>query len=591
MKLIKSLVFIALLWSSGAQASTSFYYYSKVQRVDVLKNLFQTVKARYSLWEIKLLNMGIDGDKLFEAAILNEQKFNDVASPVDRARSNMNFHDRVKKLIATFEDTHFSARENTRMPNVANGMDTRYFIEDGKTRVLVSSISKKIMALNENLGGHDEYKKIKLGDRVIKIDGKRIEDQVQSIKAYVAASSKGFRIARAIENLSRRNFQYPSKNYSDWVFETGEGDKITTYKVRLPWYVDKTNRRDANLYFAAKKFKKLDKAYFKWDEKDLKWEVDKELLYEGYSKFDAPKGIIGDKEWHNQDELVLRTGYYIKNNKSYGYIQFFAFTNSEIFQKSDEKAKSDLPKEFRAFVKELKENKTPLIVDIRTNFGGNTAIAIENLASIAKKDEAYPSRTVVFKTTQYIQSLLNAEEYDPSVSEMATYGDFEMVMREFDHAVSIGKKYTGVMLQTDPITAHEDIGGYELPVVAMVSPWCISACDNQSFLFKHSKRVTLIGEPANGTGAGFYGNSTHDPSYVDPSFIVRTRIPNYLFGLPLKTTKRVLGVEDVALMLETNSENKATTPHIEFNYTMKSYMDKGADWIDKAVETIDKAGL
>ena len=139
----------------------------------------------------------------------------------------------------------------------------------------------------------------------------------------------------------------------------------------------------------------------------------------------------------------------------------------------------------------------------------------------------------------FIQSLYNSFSDDFSGQEVPLYYDRELYVEEIDHAVSIGKKYTNLILQSEPIMAHSDISGYEQPVVALLSPWCISACDNQAFLFEASNRVTLIGEPANGTGAGFQGNQFHSTSFIDPLFIVKIRIPNYLFGFPVVTNDRI----------------------------------------------------
>lgn len=578
---MKALV-LALAMMSATYADSSFYYYTKQDRVKALTEVYEVVKSRYSLWEIKLLNMEIDGDLLFQNALLKEQSIEDVEGPIAKAKSNLDFHTRMKKLIAGFRDTHFPARENTPLPNMMNGLKVKLYQEDGENKVMVTAISKKIFGMNKALGGHKDFDKIKVGDEVVAVNGVNAIDKVNELEQYVASSSPMFTTYRAAVQLARRNYLYDKKNYADWTFKNKD-DK--TYTVRLPWYIDRTNRRDANTYFQAKGFKTLDKVHYSWNEEDMKWESDKDLQYEGYDQFAAPKGLIQENVWETSSgDSELRTGYFIKKGKSYGYIQFFSFTNS-MLKKDGEKKR--IPEIFNLFIQEVKEKGVPLIVDIRVNFGGNTAIAIENLSSIAKSGDSYPSRTVAFKTSQFIQSLFNTETYDPALSEAPTYGDFERVVNEFYHALSIGRKYTDVLLQSLPITAHPEVEGYDLPVVALVSPWCISACDNQAFLFKSSERVTLIGQPANGTGAGFYGNSTHNTSFVDSLNITRSRIPNYLFGYPVKTDQTVLYDPDMKILLQTNSENKPVAPHIEFDNSKNSYMKNGEDWINKAIEVID----
>ncbi|MGB0454718.1 MAG: S41 family peptidase [Bacteriovoracaceae bacterium] len=577
------ILFAAISWAT-CHGSTSFYYYSQSDRIQSLEALYKTTKDRYSLWEIKNANIGVDGDKLFQEAIKFEQSLADLEDPVKKAKSNLDFHDRVRKLIAGFKDTHFSARANVSIPKMTSGLKTELYHEDNKRLVLVSAISKKIMELNKTLGGHSEVDQIKVGHQVVAIDGIKVDQLISTYEEYSAGSSPGFRTSVATNSLASRSFLYPEKTYSLWTFHNGEKE----YRVRLPWYFDKPKRRDVELYLRAKGYKSLEKAYFSWDESKQKWNESKELEFKGYNFRDAPKGIIGETEWiRGKDDVLIRTGYFIKNSKSYGYIQFFAFNGSSIRTKGENPKTSNLVDVFRDFVKELKAKEVPLIVDIRVNFGGNTILAIENLSSIAKVGESYPSRTIGYRMSQTMTSLFNSIIIDPSIAAVPTFSDWELVQKEFDYAHSINQKYSNVILQSDPITANGDVGGYDEEVVVLLSPWCISACDNQSFLFKHSKRTTIIGEPANGTGAGFLSTGSQSTTYIDPLMIISTRIPNYLFGLPIVSNERVIEDEDHSLLFENNSENKATQPDIEFKSTKNTYLNKSEEWIEKAIEVID----
>ena len=154
-----------------------------------------------------------------------------------------------------------------------------------------------------------------------------------------------------------------------------------------------------------KKIKSLENTYFSWNDELMKWSEDSKLHYMGYNRMDAPKGLSDIQEWTNGSYTVFRSGIYSKNDKDYGYIQLFSYTNDKLKLVNSEHEVHELsyrsPVLFRNFVKELKEKGIPLIVDLRVNFGGNSAIAIENLASIAKVGDVYPSRTVAFRTTQF----------------------------------------------------------------------------------------------------------------------------------------------------------------------------------------------
>ncbi len=579
-----SLIFLS---SFTANASANFYYYDQADRVEALEDIYKTVKGRYSLWDLKKTNMGIDGDKLFRDAIAFEFTVENVQDSFSKAKSNIDFHGRVKKLIASFKDTHFGANENVTLPTIISGLQTATAVEDGKNIVLVTGISQKIINFNAKIGGQANYSSISLGDQVISIDGLPVEKVVAKLSEYIDGSSPGYIRSQAAMNLSYRNFAYPEKNFSQWEFKK-QGSN-STYTVRLPWYGEKTVREDAKLYFDQINIRSLGQVYYSWNQSSQMWEESQDLEYKGHNRFDAPAGLVDIKEWLSGSRVILRTGYFIKNGKSYGYAQLFSYTNSTLYPKtSDVKSSGRSDKLLKEFIQELKNNKTPLIFDLRVNFGGNTAIAINNLSALAKANETYPSRTVVFRTSQFMQSMFSSFGHDPSLADEPGFYDFERTLEQFYLAVDEGREYTNIMLQTPPITADEQVGGYELPVVALISPWCISACDNQAFLMETSNRVTLVGQPANGTGAGFWGGKNHVPTFTDSFFISKMKIPNYLFGLPIKTDDMVLVDNTGDLLAQTNSENKPTKPHIKFDYTAHSYLNNSEDWINKAVEVIDK---
>lgn len=581
-----------------AAASTHFFYYPKDLRVKTLEDMYESVKETYALWDLKLINMEISGDQLFQEAILYEKSLIDAQGPIAQAKSNIEFHDRVQKLIASFKDTHFGSKFNTRLPNVLNGIRTRPVINKGNLEVIVTGISKKIKAHNNEMGSSNQFDNISLYDKVIKIDGVPVTDMINQIKDYVDASSEKFRTYSAVEFLSRRYFMFPKKNFSDWTFEKIEDGKPVTYKVRLPWYVDKTDRNDAKVYFGANQFRILDDLHYAWNEKTQKFDYKANLVYEGHHYTDAPKDIKDSEEWYSETELDsenplpdFRTGFFEKNKKKYGYFQFFAFSNVKLYQKEDtEKAKGELLTELiYKFINKLKAQNIPLIVDLRRNYGGSTSIAIRILSALAKANESYPSRTVTYKLTPYMLSLMSNDPTDPSLDEEVFYlPNWDFLVDEVFYAHSLGRKYSNVLLYTDPIKAHPKVNGFEQPVVMLVSPWCISACDNQAFLFKASNRVKLIGEHANGTGAGFFSNKYHSSTYIDQNNIFNFRIPNYLFGYPIVSEERSIEDPDLSLLINNNSENKPVAPHITFPMTTNSYQSRGSDWIDKAISILNK---
>src|SRR5690606_5932829 len=138
----------------------------------------------------------------------------------------------------------------------------------------------------------------------------------------------------------------------------------------------------------------------------------------------------------------------------------------------------------------------PLLIDMRHNGGGDGQYPAAVLSYLAHADANYPDRTESFRITYMTRQMVERWNLNPSSRA-------DRAVPALVDALAERRPMTYEYTLTDGITADPDIGGFDRPVVALVSPFCGSACDIQSMLFKKSGRVTLVGTASNGTGAGY----------------------------------------------------------------------------------------
>ena len=160
-------------------------------------------------------------------------------------------------------------------------------------------------------------------------------------------------------------------------------------------------------------------------------------------------------------------------------------------------------------------------------------------------------------------------------------------VRMVQEAIKQKKPYTGVFSYEADITADPAIGGYDEPVAVLIGPECVSACDGLALLLKSSGRVTMIGEPSNGTGAGLLGIAPYKPEpWRDNYGVLSLVLPNSLFGFPGKVGRYVYPEDDA--YIEFNAENRPTQPNVAFAGSLDDYLGNSRSIFAKAIEVIDQ---
>lgn len=569
-------------------SGSEFLYLDQNDRASVLTDLRNMTIDNYALLSIKAAR-GIvpDAKKMFDEAIAKETQIENVADTdtLGQARANLLFLDRIRAVIGSFQDSHFSSTPVVARPTILNGIEVRRV--GGEIRVA----TKRSQILDFD-GSHAidpvAYKSIAVGMKVISIDGVPALKAADALLPFLSASTPSSRDMWAAAALSQRSFSYPEKSYADWEFATEGGASL---KVRLPYFYSNTvSRKDALFFLKAKGFQPLNDLRLNWSEKDRGWAYNRAITVEGFSPQGAPAGLVGEQIWSGvaSDNSVggptFRTGYLMKAGKAYGVLQIFEFSSQKVTQSTADAAVGfDQP--VVNFVKSLKQAETPLIIDLRTNGGGDPMNSIAVLAAIAKKDEAYPSTNRALRVTRVIRQMLELDE-SGKLPDLNKFNYDATSMQELRAAIADHREYTTAFTLTDDVKANPKVGGYEQKIVALISPMCISACDGMALLLKGSKRATLIGTTTNGTGAGFIGNDQFDGSkFLDHLQVVSLRIPNRLFGPGGELGRRVFN--DAEAYVKYNSENQPPVADVNYIESNDDILNSSTKWFDKALEVLN----
>ncbi len=574
-----------------------FYYLTAEDRVKILTDLRDMVLDNYVLLSIKSsLGIVTEPQTLFDDAMTRESQIDasSLTDPLDQARSNLRFIERAEIIIASFKDTHFSGRPVVAAPQILNGITLARVGADVR---VIAKIPQVIAYDASHAAVPADYAKITLGSKVVSIDGQPVNDAAAALRPLMSASTPEFGDSRSVMALAQRSVSYPENSFADWEFAV-EGAQEHVL-VRLPYfYAPAADQRPDALYFLKTKgFQKIDDLKLTWDDATASWNYSHALPVEGYSSTEIPQGMVGATTWVSVDKdkngvvsgaTSMRTGYMMRSGKAYGVIQLFEFVSEKVALKAD--APEAQQKAYKdpvvSFVKDLKAAGLPLILDLRVNGGGNPLNSVSVLEAVAKTGETYPPSVRALRVTRIIRQMIESGALD-QIPPVGHYDYDYTTVVELRKAIADHREYTSAFTLTDDIKASPDVGGYDQKMVALVTPFCISACDGMSTLLNTAKRATIIGTHTNGTGAGFIGSGPFEELvWQDRYKVMNLRIPNRLFGPGGSVGTHVY--DTPTAYADMNSENRPTVADVTYDWAIGDYTGKGQGWYQKAMDTLDQ---
>jgi hypothetical protein len=555
-------------------SGSEFYYYDQADRKDIIEQFKKAMVANYAPLEIKKQRINLDVDALFDAALAAENGITDVSSVTEQAAGNLAFIDRVHKIVAAFRDTHLWMSTVVTAPSVFNGLE---LAEAGNKFYIVGLREKILQFAAVNSATPSLYNQIALGDEVISIDGTSLNDLVTNLMPFESASSQAFQRQSAVKALTNRNYSAPTQATAVYEIRKANG---STFKVELPYVFNSgtTARPDAEHLYKERGFVAAKDLKMTWDETKRTWSYKSGFPVSGYDAYSQmPNGLLAGTEWSEDGELIMRTGFLLRDGKAYGVLQLYSFMGKNLTSSATGEVKP-FSKAISDYVTSLASAKTPLILDLRNNGGGITAYTMPVLAAVAKTGESYPAFTKSFRVTRKIRQML--ETYPPTALNEAVLDKIEY--EELKSAIADRRTHTNALSQADSITSS--IGGYDEQVVVLVTPNCISSCDITSMLMKASKRTTIIGSHSNGTGAGMTSYTGFaDSKWRDEFDVIKVNIPNFLFGFP--------GAPDQVIhtgnaFYDLNSENVPVEADVNYESQLVDFLEGSSGWFNKAIEVI-----
>jgi hypothetical protein len=446
--------------------------------------------------------------------------------------------------------------------------------------VILGSFESKFLKMAMKVTGVD-YSRLMIGDQILAIDGVNVESKVNELKPYISGSSEEFIDSQAVRSLTLRNVKYPEKNYMTVTFRNTGTFKFPIFANSSAGSVP---RVDAITYFNKIGIQSdATNISINYNAESKQW-TDDTLTFEGYSPAKLHLNLKGLTEYLDDSKQPgMRTGYYIKNGKTYGVLQLLTFYTQNFTNAGNVKSFSDA---IRGFINELKDENIPLILDLRRNGGGNGNLPAALLGILLPKETVLPGATSGFRMTSYMRQIQDASLHQDIPAEDLTFGVSSDEMKDImQQTIDEGKDYTpmfaGETVATDPV-----VQGFDNKIVALVTADCISACDKMAFLLKSSKRATIVGTHSNGTGAGFLSLSADfNTKWSDPLHVLDTQIPNYLFGIPggdADTTVFEIGSEERLC-----SENHPTIADVQYAPTLVDVIKNNTGWLEKAAEVIE----
>lgn len=571
-------------------AGLKFQYYDREDRLLIVNDFLKTVELEYALLPLKAKRIGLDWASVKANAIARESAAESIliattdrSNPTERerisflqARANMEFLDRMQALAAEFQDTHFGIQEKISRPFVYTGV--RMFRIDGK--VVVGSLEKKLLGMASKLSGTD-FSRIRIGDEVLAINGKPVEERVKELKKYVSGSTDEFSDYQAIRALTIRNHNYDASNSVTITFRDAGIFKLPLFANNPK---DSTPRLDAMTFFAKYGIPSDSSTIgLSFDKSSKQW-LDGGMTFEGYSPTKLHLNLKGITEMVGDDGApALRSGYFMNKGKTYGVLQILTFMTRNVKVGETSVSFTD---GIRAFIAELKENQLPLILDLRFNGGGNGNLPAQVLSVLAEEGAIYPGATSGFRMTSYMRQIQEPSFYQEVVGEDQSFGlTLDDMKNIFQKTIDERSEYTPMFAGEVIPYDTQKIKGFNNKIVALVTANCISACDKMSFLLKSSGRATIIGTHSNGTGAGFLSSSELNTKWEDRLRVFETQVPNYLFGKPGKSYETTIfdenSVEDMC------SENRPTVADVQYATTLLDVAKNSVGWLQKAAQVLE----
>lgn len=526
-------------------------------KLEVLRAIETFVRENYSLRLIKA-----------ERGLPSENLFDHCRHFVEASIGDLEFSDQIRRCVATLNDAHARVQDRTPRSEVVLG----FSVVEIAAKIYVSSLNTKwreYMML-QNAGFEQIFY---VGAELLEFDGRPVRNELDRLQQYVAASTLLSRRAQALELITRRNFLYPVAKHL--TLKTAGGVISTSW-----WSVGPAFHNEGRKALSAlgiENFNRIDPLVDGPGRDRLSWIgfTDRSPLSGEAVRTFLDKGF----------RPGLRVGVLSSGARQFCYLQLLTFEKFPNWVSEENGTVSRYEKPILDHLVFCKTSGLPLVVDLRSNQGGDASRSELLYSFLAEKGAPRPGVYFSGLMTESFARLV--QEYDlgdgfPKSDDAASQEGRRL--RAVIDAIASGASYPHWAL--DNILSGYGVGAFEGKVAILTSPRCVSACELFVDLVRRGRRGLIVGGPTEGTGGRTLSFRDDERfTWLDQRFgSVKISIPNSLYAISELLPEQPYYFEFDAL-LPFFREGVGIPPNAGHEY-MTQFEDLGtggAGWL-KAVE-------
>lgn len=526
---------------------------SPQDRLQIMCDLKSGFLQKYASYYLKKDTAGIDLEKNFNLCAWREYETKDT--------SRLHFSDRVLECLAKTRDTHVYGALAAPRPAVATVFTMAHI--QGKNYITV--LNQRLIARLKQ--GNDEVPPdideiLAVGNEVLEIDGMSVDQAALNLRRYISSSSLDYAIYASYASLTMRDFSYPTSSVVEFKIKKPTGE---VRQVALPWWSYFVGPDiEAEQYFRNLGIPKVNDLQWVYDPAAHRYLKDDDAFGSKGWGFSIP--LYSGKDINvllgSSGSPAIRFGITTSDKgQKFCYLQIRTFLEKDLISATDDSVRTTFVDALKASVLTCKKENVPMVLDLRSNPGGIGDYPPYFMSLLARTGESTVGVAQTLRvdkmSSQVMNELLNPDRV--AFTDLDNPSAFSSTALEaYKNALRNNQPYMDWIYGKD-LAPDSDINGYNGKIVALVTPACVSACDITSRLLKNSKRATLLGTHANGTGAGFMGGE----SFLKDSLgILNVEIPNFLFSIP--AAKSDITVMDFSANKSMVIENNPTMADVNY---------------------------
>lgn len=475
------------------------YYLEKsleaTDREATARQAAHAMEKKYALWELKG-----DARARLAACASRERKL--------PRSTRLGFEERLQECMAGFHDSHLVAQPQIARPQVWAGAE----IGELEGRFVLQRVSKTLMMIHPAL---------KPGALVLKVNGLTPEAWIRRLSPMISSSSSSHLKRASLRAILQRDFAYPLRQVLHIELDSGT--------IELTWwYLGPNQRSDLRELFEERGIRHVSEF-----DPALEERLRAGTEMAGFAEETPLPSSEPLTEFLNErGQVGLRLGYLGKEGSAACYVQLLTFSARSWRPAFASRISVPFEAPFQSFAAACQKKALPLVLDLRSNPGGDPELARKVVEAFGRPGTSQPGLLFSARRTEHTEQLLEAYKLGPGYPEpenpLAS-------MRLRPEALRLAEQERATYLPwvgQEPIVTATD-KGFSGEILALISPFCISTCEIAAGLLHGSKRARLIGEPTNGTGGRFLelGDTPSAAWRDDVHGTVLIKIPNTLFAV------------------------------------------------------------